>query len=595
MTAQYLYEAGLQATSEDITDRVRLYTLDVTQNAEEGSVALSTITIDDPDGDYEIKGFRRIRIYETEASASSNALMANLWVVDRKVIRGPMKTLAGRQWVCSVADMNSVPEFRILTGSSANRPAETDVARIQWLMTTNELGSRVTNSQYINTSGPVAMDAVDYRGQKVSDVINDAAQQSGKNWFTYTIEGVSLTLGLWYDFADSTSYTSDIKLTNDLDDVEADPYGLVYLIADDTSLERDPSRVYSGAFVQYDGGTVYREDLGISNEFTRRDAVVPADNVKSYNKAIARGDRYLSSFDTEEDRITTAIRLPAAKVNFVREGMRVRFRATHLPGYESYVWQRVMKRTIKQDSETEYLVTLELSTGPSVVTGAFVQDATNATIGQGIDVILEQDPTPGNLLVAFLLIRSDPPVGAITQTGWTAVPSTSGIHIESGGSGGDGDLYAYYKIAEASDTTTIHLGDVLQASKSAYVVEFAGVTTLSDSAVQEDTSPTTPISVGPATLSGASAGIAIGALIVCGPGVAGGNTHANVDLTGSYVERHNSDTTNQTNPDANTSLPPMYVVGYELLTSVGDTTMTATYQQGTFAQGLWGGILMVFR
>jgi hypothetical protein len=364
MTAQFIYEAGLQATSEDITDRVRLYTLDVTQNAEEGSVALSTITIDDPDGDYEIKGFRRLRIVET--AMASNSLMANLWIVDRKIVRGPYKTQAGRQWVCSVADMNSVPEFRIFHGTTANRPAETDVARIQWLMTTSELGSRVTNSQYINTSGAVPMDAVDYRGQKPSDVINDCAQQSGKNYFTYTIEPTPYFLGLWYDFADSSAYTSDIRLTNDLADVVADPYGLTYLIADDTELERDPSRVYSGAFVQYDGGTVYREDLGISNEFTRRDAVVAADNVKTYNKALARGDRYLSAFDTEEDRITTAIRLPAEKVNFVREGMRVRFRATHLPGYEGpYSWLRVLKRTIKQDSEVEYLVTLELGTGPS--------------------------------------------------------------------------------------------------------------------------------------------------------------------------------------------------------------------------------------
>ena len=371
MSLVVLYEAGSDATYEDISDRFRNYTLDVTQNAEEGAVALSSVVIDDPTGDYEIKGYRRLAIYENAASAGSNSLLYNGFIVDRKVIRGPYRTGAGRQWVCSVADTNVVAEFRVMVGSDANRPAETDVARMQWLMSTSEM-NRIPNTTFLSTSGPVQMDAVDYRGQKANDVLNDCAQASGKNHFTFAIDAPAAPLPsapgathIWYDFADSTARSSSIRLSNDVDDVEDDPYGLTYAIADDTELERDPSRVFSGAVVNYDGGMVIEEDLSISNEFTRRDAVVPAANIKTQAKATARALRYLDEMSTEEDRIRTAIRLPAARVNFVRHGMRVQFKATHLPGYESFSWLRVLRSTIKQDSEVEYLVTLELGTGPS--------------------------------------------------------------------------------------------------------------------------------------------------------------------------------------------------------------------------------------
>lgn len=371
MSLYVLYESGLQAEHEDISDRVQNYTLDVTQNAEEGSVALSSIVIDDPLGDFEVKGYRHIAIYENTASFGSNALMFNGYIVDRKIIRGPYQTGAGRQWVCSVADTNAVPEWRVMVGSDANRPAETDAQRMTWLMSTSEM-SRVPNTSFMNLSGPVAMDAVDYRGQRANDVLNDCAQASGKNHFAFCIDAPDAPLpaapgatNLWYDFADSTAHTSSIQLTNVHSDITSDPYGLTFAIADDTELERDPSRVFSGAIVNYDGGMVYEEDLSISNEFTRRDAVVPTPNIKTNAKATARALRYLQEMSTEEDRIRTAIRLPAAKVNWVREGMRVRFRASHLPGYEDFVYLRVLRRTIKQDSEEEYLVTLELGTGPS--------------------------------------------------------------------------------------------------------------------------------------------------------------------------------------------------------------------------------------
>ncbi len=361
MTVHLWYQPGINsALNIDISDRLRMYTVDVAQNAEEGSVALSTIVVDDPLGDFDIGGWHRLYLTE-DAATGSNTFISNGYVTGRTIERGPYLTGAGRIWRVTVADSNAVGQWKIMEQSAANRPAETDVERIQWLVTTDQM-RRIPDSSMVSTASPVAMDAVDYRGQHATDVLDDCAQASGKNWFTWYSKTGLDTIGLWYDVASSTAWESPVRLTNVYADVLADPYGLTFSISDDTALERDPSRVYSGAYVQYDGGVAYAQSFVTGEAFTWRDAIVPAENVKTQAKAAARATRYLTEMSTEEDRITTAFRVPSDKVNFLREGMRVQFKASHLPGYETfYQWMRVLKRTVKQDSETEYLITVELS------------------------------------------------------------------------------------------------------------------------------------------------------------------------------------------------------------------------------------------
>ncbi len=55
------------------------------------------------------------------------------------------------------------------------------------------------DTTYLDTSGPVNMDAVDYRGQYVRDIIDDCAQQSGKNWYHLDVgTSGSTVFGTWY-------------------------------------------------------------------------------------------------------------------------------------------------------------------------------------------------------------------------------------------------------------------------------------------------------------------------------------------------------------------------------------------------------------
>jgi hypothetical protein len=470
MSLLVTYEAGVGAHSaEDITDRVRVGSLDVTQNAEEGSVAMSTMVVDDPDGDYDIHGYRRVAIYETAGTVDETQLTYNGFIVDRRIIRGPYRTGPGRQWVVSMVDTNCLLEFRVMVGTDADRPAETDVERMDWLMSTSEM-NRIPNLDFVNTSGPVNMDAADYRGQRGVDILNDCAQASGKNYFAFCTDAPGDIIPdapgkttMWYDFADSSEHSSTLKLSNDLDDVLADPDNTFY-ISLDTELVRDPSRVYSGGYVRWDGGDTFVEDLGISNEFTRRDCIVPAENVKSSAKATARINRYLADMSTEEDRIRTAIRLPAAKVNLVREGMRALFRATHLPGYATFVWLRVLRRTIKQESEEEYLVTLELGTGPTTVSDgelAFRQ----SNHGPGTNsASLSEVPLAGSLVLLQLSAASAEPTGftdlfaAIISTGSTPPWSNQNFRL-------------WYRVVQPGDTATFAVPGV---SFEYAIAEFTG-------------------------------------------------------------------------------------------------------------------------
>jgi hypothetical protein len=345
----------------DISARIRAYQMEVMANAEEGSVAMSTLMVDDPEGGINILGLRGITLTET-AEASNQLVIFKGWTADRDVTRGDsMRTGAARLWAVQLTDSNSLISRRIMRGSDANRPAETDVARVQWLMTTSEFGGTVTNSTYISTSFPVAMDAVDYRNQSNQQILDDCAQASGKNYFIIWREEVS-AFGLFYDFAGASPYRSAIRLTNILGYVDSDiTFGV---INEGTKLNRDPSRVYSGVVLPYVGGEVYVQNSAIAAEFVSRDTMAPSVNVKTSAKATARANRYIFDASTESDVISTSFLVPLNAVNHLREGMQVQCRFAHMPGYgDGWNWMRVLRRTVTATSEEYYTVSVDMAAG----------------------------------------------------------------------------------------------------------------------------------------------------------------------------------------------------------------------------------------
>ena len=73
MTLQVVYSVSAGVTSDlssrvfMASERLGLPPFSITQNAEEGSVAHSTLVVDDPSGDLVLKGHRRVYFVETSA------------------------------------------------------------------------------------------------------------------------------------------------------------------------------------------------------------------------------------------------------------------------------------------------------------------------------------------------------------------------------------------------------------------------------------------------------------------------------------------------------------------------------------------------
>jgi hypothetical protein len=214
-----------------------------------------------------------------------------------------------------------------------------------------------------------------------------------------------------------------------------------------------------------------------------------------------------------------------------------------------------------------------------------IQEGYDSGSGLSVAPSFPAPPTPGNLMVAFLLIRTDPDMGDLPQSGWTQAPI--------GGVRGGGQLYAYYRVAESGDPAVVTFSNLGATIHACYITEWAGVSgTLIDSAVIEDQAVVSTISVGPVTAPD-PAGLAIGAFLDGGPGPMGGNTFADMVPIAPYVELVNTDTDGNTNPDgSNTN--PSFVVAYDELTSSGDSTLSATHATGVFADGPWGGVLLLF-
>lgn len=362
----------------DISDRVQVGwtenpgTAGLQTRAEEGSVATSTITIDDPEGTFEINGHRLFYVTETECGgdAYGGVVWAGYTWIRTYSRGGRYLTGPGRIIEVQLNDLNTIFERRIQAGAENDRPAETDVERIAWLLTTNE-AALIDDDQYFSTDQPFNMDAADYRGQGFRNILDDCSQQSGKNWFLWAS---AAGFSLWYGPRGTTDFASSLQLNNieaEQDDFESyDPQ--VIAPAADTRFVRDPSRVYSGTYLNYKSSHLYLQFDDTAEAFARRDSVTYAPNVSTKVQAIIRANRVLSDIDTEEDVITTAIIVPRAQVNDIVAGQRVQVKLSHIgpEGYAAdYVWTRCLNRTVRELNPELVQVDMELSPDEPVDAG----------------------------------------------------------------------------------------------------------------------------------------------------------------------------------------------------------------------------------
>ena len=325
--------------------------------AEAGVVATSTVQIDDPSGALNIVGLKSFRMVET---ASSWQRGFTGYVADRTLARADsLLTGAARRWDAAVLDANSALNFRALRGSAANRPAETDAARIAWWLGSG-FAAGISDTGYVDTSGAVSLDACDYRGRFGADLLADCSTTSGKNYFVAYDEAAG-GLALHYYASSSSLWTCSVKVSNVAADVDQ---ATVFVASEDAKLSRDPSRVYSGVYLAYGDGSasVYVSDSGTASAFAARDYSTVDTTVKSSSGATAKANKLQNQSSSEYDRITCTLRkVPAAYLNLIRTGQRIQVKFTHLPGYTSYTYIRIARRTVRQATSGLYELDLELA------------------------------------------------------------------------------------------------------------------------------------------------------------------------------------------------------------------------------------------
>lgn len=354
----------------------------LTEQAEEGSVGESTLLLyDDASGSLATAFGQLQNLAMTDDSTGGDIFVWGGYSADWTWSRGD--TAVGRTLGASLKDANFAWERMLLTGTASSRPAETDVARVQWALSTYAADVAFDDvTTYVSTASPVAMDAADYRGQYLSDLMGDCSQASGKNWWAQQIgTAIGTAYGkvtAWYaDSNTSTAYSSSLVITNDGTLLAT---GSPYVAASqDSELLVDPSRIYSGVYVEYEGGATYRESASIASAYGKRAVAISAPNVKTAAKAQARAARYLASWATPHLRFTTTVRVGAAQSAQLRAGMRVPVRMTGMPGIVDAQWCRIMRRGVSQRAAgTLYDIEMEL-----VPTGAAASVTTYCTIGGG--------------------------------------------------------------------------------------------------------------------------------------------------------------------------------------------------------------------
>ena len=353
----------------EYTNRLRVASLEVTQMAEECAAGSAEIELDDTDAEFYVFAFRPIYFVESAAVDDPYlGIIGPFWTETRRWQRGDERTGSRRTVRINARDINSLLNLRIQKGTDAEREAETDVERIEWLIDTAEViggygdhGYGIEEREFFFTDDPHDMSESDYTGQYSAGVIDDAMQQSGANAYLYPAptEADPLRIGIWYGRTERTEFQSLHRISNDPADISPEVFdgfygetpqwdtGYTFPPSLDATLERDPSRQLTGVMVQYDGDYVY-DSLSNPESLTRRDMVFSGELVKNATQAAARAARYLRDLDTEDDAIECAVQVPDWLVHAFVAGNRVEYKSTIHPGYDDFVWMRVAAVTTRQ-------------------------------------------------------------------------------------------------------------------------------------------------------------------------------------------------------------------------------------------------------
>lgn len=458
-----------------------------------GRMAMGAVTIDDPGGIYDFTGLKSFQCDEDDTTPSR---LYSGFIGPRTLKRGEkQRTGASRIHQINLLDLNWNLMRRSVRTEAAKRPAETDVVRIAWIVSVLEGFGLVWDEGLVNTTDNVRnLGETDYRHQYPLDIIGEFAGRCGKTFGVY-YDVTSGHPALFYDVPTATGYDSTLRISNVASDVDS---STTFAPLKDAELNRVPDDTYSGIDYGYLSNWIYAHDPVVAADFAERDLIFQTSAVGRLATAQSQVAAMLAQRSGEQDTITVVIVLPSNKINLLRAGMRVECKFSHLPGYESFTFLRVLERNIFQRDDQQYIVSLKLSletkvgpgsTSPGVPYTCSPVEVTQAA-GAVDDVTFSTAPTDGNTLVYFAAKRSSAFTEPNGAGGYTIGPDGE----QTSGSGNGDRVAIMYKTASSDGATLV----IPNNEQGGGWVELPGTWTLDQhaEATGSGTSPTATITAG---------------------------------------------------------------------------------------------------
>lgn len=345
----------LTINSVDYIDKIRWDSFSFVECANRGQVGMGGFDVDDATNSLTIPALKGVA-FDEPAAGTSNQRVFTGFTHDRTTERGPNAVAGQRQYGVELLDLNTIADDYILTDAeSADRPAETDYARVVWLLTTRFNTVAGVASGVVPNSNTVNMDAVDYRGRRARDVLAECSEMAGKNWFIYL--WTTATPRLFYDVTAGSNLTSGARISDVLADVDSS----TTWAASNVKVHKSPDDIYSTVHLRWNEGTVTRTNTTTSDNFKVREISVTDMSIASSAAAIVKADAFLTASQYERVRVDSiSIVVPAANVNDIRAGQRIEIKLDR-HGISSFTYYRILERKVEPLNDVSYKITLTLA------------------------------------------------------------------------------------------------------------------------------------------------------------------------------------------------------------------------------------------
>ncbi len=330
--------------------------------ADGGETGMGGMLIEDPNKALTLLGHRPVIIEET---ACSQPRLFTGWTATRGQKRAPQDALVvdeARSVEINTIDLNALFGFRLLWGTSANRPEETWNARLAWILGSNYLLGLVEDDDTYCVASTLVMDAADYRDSYCAQVLADLCERFPEphTYFAFRDPADGL-IKVFLNRYDAAINDSSLYISNDLADVDN---VTTFAPSSDTTLSRNPDETWSEATLEYNQGTkrLFRSRSSTATKYVRRGTKISRPRVGKFATASTQLTNFLTQHAGELDTITTTIYVPPAAAGLVIAGQRINVKLVHLDGYADWASLRVTTCTATptDDSVGRYAIALEL-------------------------------------------------------------------------------------------------------------------------------------------------------------------------------------------------------------------------------------------